>query len=261
MKRMRKLWQPIVAAVIITSVFACKTDSKINIEFTPIAVADSSYNYSNDTTINNIITVNYLEAKYASEENSIANTINNDFFDWLKQFFDTNDDLIITKNNLKDVVASEIKTFVKDINENKLLADCESCRFAEFSVKPFSYQNNSIVSLVYNFYQYSGGAHGNYGCTAFNYNKKNGTPVTIENLSTNIDELTAIAEKAFVEQNGELSDYWFEDNIFYLPDVFYFAENKIVFYYNIYEIASYSAGAILLELNNDDVKHIIDYLN
>jgi hypothetical protein len=261
MKKTGKLCIIVVAIIFVTSDFACKTDSKMNVEFTPIAVADSSSNYSDDTTINNVITVNYLEAKYANGENSIADMMNHDFFAWLKQFF-SNDyaDITITKNNLKDVVASKIKTFIKDINEDEMLVNCESCRHAELSIESSSYQNSNIVSLVHRFYQYSGGAHGNYGCTAFNYNKKDGTSIAVENLSTNIDGLTAIAEKAFVEQNGKLTDFQFENNRFYLPDVFYFTENGIVFYYNIYEIAPYATGAVILELNNDDVKHLVDYL-
>ncbi|MDR1348769.1 MAG: DUF3298 and DUF4163 domain-containing protein [Prevotellaceae bacterium] len=260
--KMNKLWQCLVAIVFIMSVFACKTNNKFNIEVTSKTVADSSCNYTDDTTINNVITINYLEAKCVSGENCIAETVNQDFFTWLKQFFFVDyNDTEITKDNLKDAVASEIKAFIKDVNEDESLADCESCRYAELSVSSSLYQNSSIISSVYMYYQYSGGAHGGYGCTAFNYSKKDGTPITVENLSTNIDELTAIAEKAFVEQNGEITDYWFEDNKFYLPDVFFFTENKIEFYYNLYEIASYAAGAIVIELNNDDVKHLIDYLD
>lgn len=262
MNKVNKLRQLIVAIVFVMSVFACKTNNRSNVEVTSITVADSSYNYTDDTTINNIVIINYLDAKCASGENSIAETVNQDFFIWLKQFFFVdNDDTDITKDNLKDVVASDIKAFIKDVNEDKSLADCKPCRSAELSVSSSLYQNSSIISAVYSYYQYSGGAHGGYGCTAFNYSKKDGTPITVENLSTNIDELTAIAEKAFVEQNGEITDYWFEDNKFYLPDVFYFTENKIEFYYNLYEIASYAAGAIVIELNNDDVKHLIDYLD
>ncbi|MDR2652901.1 MAG: DUF3298 and DUF4163 domain-containing protein [Prevotellaceae bacterium] len=260
MIRLSILKQFVVAAIFMTSVFACKTNNKSSLEFKLVTVADSSLNYSNDTTISNVISINYFEAT-AGDKNSIADSINKDFFEWLGAFFD-NDGETLTKDNLKDVVASEIKKFIKEINEEDgYLFDCEACRHTELFVdaEPI-YQNGKITSLVYSFYQYSGGAHGAHGITSFNYTK-DGTLVTIENLSTNIDELTAIAEQVFINQNGEVKDYWFDDDKFYLPDVFFFTENSIVFYYGIYEIAAYAAGDIYIELNNEEVKHLIDYIN
>ncbi|MDR2292775.1 MAG: DUF3298 and DUF4163 domain-containing protein [Prevotellaceae bacterium] len=260
MNILKQLKQFAVTMICITSVFACKTNKESNLEFTPITVADSIQNYSNDTAISNIISINYFDAKITKNGDSVACNINNDFFAWLEPFFDNGGNQV-TKDNLKDVVASEIKRFIKDINEDKSLADCESCKHAELFIDTLPiYQNDKIVSLVYTFNQYSGGAHSTYGLTAFNY-KKDGTPVTTENLSKNINELSEIAQKAFIQQNGELKDYWFDDNKFYLPEVFYFTEKSVIFYYSLYEIAAYSAGDIYIELNNDDVKHLIEYIN
>jgi hypothetical protein len=259
-KRKNVLLNTVFAAICMAFVFACKTDIKSNIEFTPLTVADSSHNYSNDTAINNIISIKYFEAKSEENGNSVANIINGDFFAWISPFFDIDSEQI-TKNNLKNVVASSIKTFIKDINEDKLLVDCVSCKHAELLVEPRqAYQNDRIVSLVYSFSQYSGGAHGNYGIATFNY-KKDGTPLTVENLSTNIDELAKIAEQAFIKQNGELAKFQFDGGKFYLPDVFYFTEKSVKFYYSLYEIAPYAAGDIYVELDNDEVKHLIDYIN
>jgi hypothetical protein len=254
------LLNAIFTVICMASVIACKTDKKINFEFIPVSVADSSYNYSNDTAINGMVSIKYFEAKSEENGNYVADKINNDFFAWLSPFFEIDSEQI-TKENMKDVVASSIKTFIKDVNENESLADCAPCKHAELFVEPRQvYQNDRIVSLVYSFRQYSGGAHGNYGTATFNY-KKDGTSVTLENLSTNIDELEEIAEQAFIKQNGELAKFQFDNNKFYLPNVFYFTEKSVVFYYCLYEIAPYSAGDIYVELDNDKVKHLIDYIN
>ncbi|MDR0754025.1 MAG: DUF3298 and DUF4163 domain-containing protein [Prevotellaceae bacterium] len=257
---MNILKQFAVTVICITFVFACKTNSKSNFEFMPVTVADSIQNYSNDTAISNIISIKYFDAKNTKSGDSVADNINNDFFAWLEPFFDNGGELL-TKDNLKDAVASEIKRFIKDINEDESLADCESCKHAELFIdtRPV-YQNGKIISLVYSFNQYSGGAHGTYGLATFNY-KKDGTPVTTENLSSDIDELTAVARQAFIRQNGELANFWFDNDEFYLSDVFYFTEKSVVFYYSLYEIAPYSAGDINVEINNDDVKHLIEYIN
>ncbi|MDR1551852.1 MAG: DUF3298 and DUF4163 domain-containing protein [Prevotellaceae bacterium] len=259
MTRLSILKQFVIAAIFITTVFACKTNKKSSLEFNLVTVADSSLNHSNDTTISSVISIRYFETANA-DKSSVADSINKDFFEWLSAFFD-NDGETITKDNLEDVVASEIQKFIKEIRADSTLVDCESCKHAELFVdaEPI-YQNDKIISLVYSFYHYSGGAHGAHGITSFNYTK-DGTPVTVENLSTNIDELTAIAEQSFIKQNGDITDYWFDDDKFYLPSVFFFIENSIVFYYGIYEIAAYAAGDIYVELNNDEVKHLIDYLN
>jgi hypothetical protein len=258
---MNKLKLLIIAFVGLVFVFSCKDDSKANIEFGIITVADSTQNHTNDTTLSSIISISYFDVKNKNAENSVAANIKDDFFAWLNPFLLSDENIVVTEENLKDVIAMEILAFIKDINEDESLKDCEACRHVELSIKANpAYQNKNVVSLVYTYYQYSGGAHGNYGTTAFNY-KPNGTPVTLENLSSNIDELTAIAEQTFRKQNGELKEYWFDDEKFYLPDVFYFTENAIVFYYGLYEIAPYAAGDIFLELNNDDVKHLIDYIN
>ncbi|MDR1985037.1 MAG: DUF3298 and DUF4163 domain-containing protein [Prevotellaceae bacterium] len=258
---MKTLTKIIITVIFITSVFACKKNNKANLEFTVVTVADSSRNYTNDTTISNFISISYFESKKTNSENFIADIINQDFFAWLGSFLFAEDSVTLTKNNLNDVIATDIKRFIKDTNEDESIIDCETCKHIELSIDTFLlYQNSKIVSLAYSYYQYSGGAHGFYGQIAFNYDKKDGTPVTIDNLSTNIAELTAIAEQAFIKQNGELKDYWFEDDVFFLPDAFYFTEGKITFYYSIYEIASFAAGDITVELNNDDIKHIIDYI-
>ncbi|MDR3287044.1 MAG: DUF3298 and DUF4163 domain-containing protein [Prevotellaceae bacterium] len=259
MKKMNALKQIIIGTILITAVFACKKSDKAHVEFTFITVADSTGNYTADTTINGFISISYYDAKCNNNEISIADSINKDFFAWLS--ISEDNEIVVTRDNLKDRVSAEINRFIKEINEDESLADCESCRNSEYTVEPqLQYQNNKIVSLVYTYYQYSGGAHGIDGLVAFNYDKKNGAVVNLDNLSSNIDELTAIAKKAFVEQNGKLDDFWFDDNGFYLPNTFYFDTDNIVFYYQRYDIASYAAGDFKIVLKNDEVKHLISYI-
>ncbi|MDR3227380.1 MAG: DUF3298 and DUF4163 domain-containing protein [Prevotellaceae bacterium] len=259
MKNMKALKQIIIAAIFITAVFACKKSDKTNVEFTFITVADSTGNYTDDTTINCFISISYYDAKCNGNKTFLADSINKDFFAWLSISEDS--EIVVTRDNLKECVAAEINRFIKEINEDESLADCESCRYSEHIVEPqLQYQNSKIVSLVYSYYQYSGGAHGMYGITTFNYDKKDGTVVNIDNLSSNIDSLTVIAQKAFVEQNGSLDDFWFDDDGFYLPNTFYFDTDYIIFYYHLYDIAPYAAGDFKVMLSNDEVKHLVKYI-
>ena len=259
---MKKIKLLVVAIIFVSAVFACKKkESKTQLEFTIVSVSDSTQNYVDDTTLNNVIKISYIKASDKGVATSLADSINKDFFAWLSVYLYTDNNQIITKENLKDVVSAEIERFITEIKEDESVIDYEPYRYAELSIEPKEpFQNDKIISIIYNAYQYSGGAHETWGLTAFNYNKKDGSVIDIYNLSTNIDELTTIAEKAFIEQNGSLEEFWFEDDRFTLPNTFYFEDGKIIFYYHLYEISSYAAGDFTIELKNDDVKHIINYI-
>ena len=256
-----------VTVVVLLFAAACKKsenkkNDNANIEFSVVTVVDEAENYTSDTTIYNVITINYVEAKSNNpQDTAVVSNINKDFFAWLSPFFLTNEKYMLTEDNIKDAIANEIKAFIEDINTDETLADCETCRYAEFSVDTCKlYQTDKIVSIAYNYYQYSGGAHGYSGFATFNYDRQTAKSITIDNLSTNIAELTTIAEKVFVQKNGDIKDFWFENEKFYLPNIFYFTETQIVFYYSIYEIAPYAAGSVTVEIDYNQVKNLVEYI-
>jgi hypothetical protein len=264
---MKILKHTVITVIAILFAVACKKNennknASTNIEFNVVTVADSTENYVSDSTISNVIKINYYEAKSNNTQDSVADNINNDFYTWISSFLFVEENYAVTKDNINDATASEIKRFLKDIYEDESLADCETCRQAEFSIDTCGlYQTDKIISIVYSHYSYSGGAHGYYGITTFNYNRQTAEAITIDNLSTDIDELTAIAEKIFIQQNGDVKNFMFEDDKFYLPNIFYFTEKGIVFYYSIYEIASYAEGDITIELDYNQIKNLIEYVN
>jgi hypothetical protein len=271
---LKQLKQFVMVAICVTSAFACTTNKESILEFTRVTVADSSLHYSKDTTIDYHISISYFEATCANKKYSIADIINKDFFAYLKYYFLAWDylsmedlsyvnDVTITKDNLGDIIALMTKGFRDVITGNDWRPDFEPEYKSETLIinSDSVYQSDKVISLVYSIYRYSmGTTHGHSALMPFNYNK-DGMLLTLQNLSSNIDELTRIAEQAFIKQNGELGEYWFKDGIFYLPDLFYFTKNSIVFHYALYEIASYADGFIHIELNNDDVKHLIEYVN
>lgn len=258
----------IITAIVIVFAAACKKndnkkDNGTNVNFSLVTIVDSAKNYTQDTTIRNDVSISYLNAESNSPEMSFADSINKDFFAWISPFYFAEKQSLhlITKNNIKDAVASSIKKFIQNVSEDESLVDCETCKMAEFILDTVSlYQTGKIISIAYNFYHYSGGAHGYYGITAFNYDMQTTSRITPDNLSANIDELTAIAEKAFIRQHGDISDFNFDNNKFYLPKIFYFTEKGIVFYYSIYEIAPFAAGAITVELGYNEIKNIVEYI-
>jgi hypothetical protein len=242
--------------ILMLVVFACQNKSKPNLEFTFVGVSDSSQNYTQDTTINDVIKIDYVVT--SSKTPSLADTINAAFFAWLKEGRFRAYKGVITKDNLKEVIATDIKHFVKDVEG---ITDCRPCKEAVFEITPqMQYQNANVVSLTYFCYSYEGGAHGNSRRFTLNHDKKDGTVITPDRLTTDLNALTSVVEKAFIEKYGTLEDFWFENGKFYMPTTFYFDEGKTVFYYLTGEIAANVTGEITVELKNEEVKHLINYL-
>jgi hypothetical protein len=127
-----------------------------------------------------------------------------------------------------------------------------------------------IISLNFNEYIYTGGAHGSDYTQFINYdlaNKKICNNAQLFNLTN--DSLLQIAEKYFRLQNeiptgSSLSDagYFWGDDVhkegqFYLNTNFYFEKDTITWVYNSYEIASYAAGHPSLSIPLAEIKQFM----
>ncbi len=98
---------------------------------------------------------------------------------------------------------------------------------------------------------YTGGAHGNYGSLAYNYDRYTGKYLSLEDLFLPYykETLRAIAEKVYREQN-HLTPYdslqskqgWFE-NKFVLPASIGLGYDGLHLTYSPYEIKAYAAGS------------------
>lgn len=135
--------------------------------------------------------------------------------------------------------------------------------FAEINVSE-TYQSEELLSLELRNYLFTGGAHG-YGATFFsNFDAQTGDELEIEDLFTDIDQITKIAENAFrkeheIPQNESINStgFWFENDKFYLPESIGFEGRHLVMIYNQYDIASYAAGPIELQLPVSEIKNYL----
>jgi len=118
---------------------------------------------------------------------------------------------------------------------------------------------------VFNFnWNYTGGAHGNGFMEYHQVDKKTGKLLSLDDFISDIPELTAIADVIFREGNELTFDsdlqkegYWFDDGLFKLNENFLFEDGKLVFVYNAYEIAPYSAGSITIEVPLKKISHLL----
>ncbi|MDG1333456.1 MAG: DUF3298 domain-containing protein [Crocinitomicaceae bacterium] len=124
--------------------------------------------------------------------------------------------------------------------------------------------NPEFVEVGLGNWEYTGGAHGNGWSEQRIIEIATGKELMLRDFFKDIGDLCLIAEDIFradqeIQHDQTLSDagFWFEDDIFVLNENFVFNENSVDFLFNQYEIASYAAGAIVLSIPMDKVKHLL----
>lgn len=123
---------------------------------------------------------------------------------------------------------------------------------------------NNYVLVNVSAWSYTGGAHGNGSTIYYKIDKLTGRQLTKSDFITDIPAFNKIAEEYFRKQlelsseaNLEEEGFWFENNNFNINSNFYFSEDSIIFLYNPYEITSYAAGAIELEIPLKEINHLL----
>lgn len=126
------------------------------------------------------------------------------------------------------------------------------------------FNDNNLLSLEYSTYEYSGGAHGNYGSILHSYDLKNKKVIQLNDifvanfsnaLNKSLDK--AVRKKFNIPASQPLSSYLFDNSIQY-TDNFAITPKGILFLYNPYEIASYAQGQITLFVPFDEIKGILN---
>ncbi len=121
-----------------------------------------------------------------------------------------------------------------------------------------------FVQLQVTSWSYTGGAHGNGATKTWLVDKMTAKDLLLEDVFSELDSVTAIGESYFrklyeLEPDANLDDagFWFENNRFHLNDNFSIVGDKIVFLYNSYEIAPYSAGETVIEMQLEEIRNYL----
>lgn len=164
--------------------------------------------------------------------------------------------------NLDALADSFIRGYEEVINEDKTY---QQAWFSEVNIQatqPFP----GIISLENLYSSYTGGAHGMYGTSYYNYDVAKHRVLTLQDLFSdeNLAKLTARAESIF-RKNENLSPqailkdvYFFENGQFALTKNFQIRENDLLFFYNPYEIKPYAAGTTRLDIPYSVIKDLIN---
>lgn len=119
------------------------------------------------------------------------------------------------------------------------------------------YNENDFLTLEFNEYSYTGGAHGNYGTSYINYDTHSGKRFELWDVidSKNKDIFLSLIKQKIIDQ--ELEDYVFSMDEVTIAEDFALLKNDLILMYNPYEIGPYSTGQIIIDFKYSD---LIKYL-
>jgi len=160
--------------------------------------------------------------------------------------FSEDDTDSITLNDAVNKFDAEYKAFKNDFEESTLVWE------ALFDGE-VTYQSAEIISIAINGYLNTGGAHGNMNVTFLNFNPKTDHLLTFDDLFTNKEDLTKAVNPFFDKETKPSNISYFFDEEFHLPENIGFNEDGVIFFYNIYEIASYSDGITEFTVPFEDI--------
>lgn len=203
-----------------------------------VANVDTQTITKNDKYINSIINIPIVMLSEKNIEKLINDKIRSD--------------IMIFYNKSQE----EAKQFLGDFPEeaNKFIAN------ADFEVKKNS---DNMLSIIVNYYKYSGGAHGYYENVSYNIDMRNGKFISLENLfkenskfkdviNTEIRHQIEEKVKNDKEYEGIYQFSGIKDN-----QKFYIQDENLVIYFDLYDIAPYAAGIPEFPININIINHIL----
>lgn len=207
----------------------------------------------------------------------VAQTINETIKTFLVKTLDFGESEAAKNSNVDSAVANVIKEF------NIYRKDSPNgYPVWEFTIgAAVGYQNDQLVSMQFDTYASTGGAHPNGWSNFLNFDVQTGKLLDQSDLIKDKKGLTALAEKKFrvyheLEPDDNLAEAGFEfqylhtvgtedakdenRNIFALPKQIGIHKDKLILCYNAYEIAAYVVGPTVLEIPLTEVSMFLNML-
>jgi len=168
-------------------------------------------------------------------------------------------------NSPQSACNSFIKNYENVLND----PDMDEYEAAWFDVRKTEWLSieKKVFSLKCKISNYMGGAHPNSFVLLRNFSPYTGDSLGLGTIFTpeSLRDLSRLAEQQFRKtkkiKNGvsyEDAGYWFKNNKFYLTGNFAFTAEGLLFYYNEYEIAPYSMGAIYFVVPYPLIMHLFE---
>ncbi len=161
----------------------------------------------------------------------------------------------------------------KNMDEYKEYAENDIVERGELPGDNYTYEcdcvvtkaDEEIVSIIYTYYAFSGGAHPSTWYVSHNFSTKSGEKLNAANVVSDMDSLPKLLEDR-IENEYETEDLYFEDDLEVAIKEHYDTAGDytftldhagITFYFSAYDLAAYAAGAQIVTINYADEPGIV----
>lgn len=192
-----------------------------------------------------------IKEKYKDREKEnikIMSKINNEMYNYLVDF----------KNNIKkqsEQYKKEYESSDKDLSLPKFVYEA----YSEYDV---TYNKDNLISIPILTYEFTGGAHGMSVLKSFNYDLKNGEELELSNIFKDKVNYKSIINTYIKQEIKKSKDLYFtgKDGFKGIDDnqAFYLENDKLIIYFQLYEIGPYYIGIPKFEIPLNEIKDLIN---
>lgn len=242
---------------VVFTLFSCSKNTKKTIDFTVVELTQQDFTICEENKCPKI-DIGYL---VASGNDSVSENINKELGLGHIQLLS-----ISPEPSVATSVKDAVKNFIVEYQKFRKDYPTFPAGYEIFIADEIAYRTEEIVVVKTEHYLFTGGAHG-YGATSLNtFSMETGHLLRPKDLFTDIGSFTAYAEKKFrkkynvpVEKNINATGFFFENDVFSLPNNLAILKNEVLLIYNPYEAAAYAQGEMILRFPKADVKQWLKY--
>ncbi|MFU0799523.1 MAG: DUF3298 DUF4163 domains-containing protein [Xylanivirga thermophila] len=151
------------------------------------------------------------------------------------------------EQNLNRKIRKDILHFKKEIEDKANKDIYSNIHYETVTSYEVPFQSDNIISITILFYEYTGGNHGVSKKAAYNFDLNTGEEITLKSIFIDGIGYKEIINNEIEKQISQCKDTSFftgEDGFtgIHYDQAFYFKDDSIIIYFELYDIAPYSSG-------------------
>ncbi len=211
-----------------------------------------------------ILSFSYETPRVYIEGRDAAMNAINEYIATVDETYYTGNDYGVSDEYIVDGNISGVNAYLEAATDNYAFAvetgdDTLPLEYASERTARVERIDSRILSMVYNTYSYTGGAHGNYAELAYNFDTESGERITLDTLSADRDALITFLSDYLTklytdDMDGYYSSLVYEDLTVDADNnpianlvrdgSWHFNSEGLVFFSSPYELGSYAAGIV-----------------
>lgn len=211
-----------------------------------------------------ILTFSYDTPRVYIEGRDAAMNAINEYIATVDETYYTGNDYGLDSGNIVDGNIGGVNAFLEAATDNYAIAvdtgdESLPLEFASERTARVERIDRSALSMVYNTYTYTGGAHGNYAELAYNFDTESGERITLDTLSADPDGLADFLREYITKLYTDDADGYYSARVYedltvddennpvadlVREGAWYFNSMGMVFASQPYELGPYASGII-----------------